>query len=347
MKKPRRILIPLIVVVAGAVYAFSSLGPRTLTLTGIVTTNDVIVSPQVAGQIGQLLVNEGDVVKKGQLLATITPDELRADTNYYAQNAAGLSSQVRESEAALRFEQSQTSQQTAQAESTLASIEAQVKAAAADLSVATSTYTRTQDLAKQQIASAQDLDQARAVADAARAKLDALKKQVEAQRATVALARANAAQVDMRKSQVQAMEHSQAAAAAQRSKADVRLAYTEIHAPIDGQVDVRAVRAGEYVNPGQPVVTLVNPDDLWVRADVEESYIDRVKIGDTLAVRLPSGAERSGVVFYRGVDAAYATQRDVSRTKRDIKTFEVRLRLDNKDRALAVGMTAYVSVPVR
>jgi len=95
------------------------------------------------------------------------------------------------------------------------------------------------------------------------------------------------------------------------------------------------------------VVTLVNPDDLWVRADVEESYIDRVKIGDTLPVRLPSGAERSGVVFYRGVDAAYATQRDVSRTKRDIKTFEVRLRLDNKDRALAVGMTAYVSVPVR
>src|SRR5689334_25205684 len=102
MNKPRRILIPLILVVAGAVYAFTSLGPKTLTLTGIVTTNDVIVSPQVAGQIGQLLVTEGDVVKKGQLLATITPDELRADTNYYAQSAAGLSSQVQESQAALR-----------------------------------------------------------------------------------------------------------------------------------------------------------------------------------------------------------------------------------------------------
>src|SRR4029453_8177488 len=140
MKNLRRILIPFVVVVAGAAYAFSSLRPKALTLTGIVTTNDVIVSPQVAGQVAQLLVAEGDVVKKGQLLATITPDELRADTAYYAQNAAGLSSQVRESEAALRFEQSQTSQQTAQAESTLASIEAQVKAAAADLSVATSTH---------------------------------------------------------------------------------------------------------------------------------------------------------------------------------------------------------------
>jgi HlyD family secretion protein len=95
------------------------------------------------------------------------------------------------------------------------------------------------------------------------------------------------------------------------------------------------------------VLTLVDPDDLWVRADVEESYIDRVRIGDTLPVRLPSGAERAGRVFFRGADAAYATQRDVSRTKRDIKTFEVRLRVDNRDRSLAVGMTAYVELPVR
>ena len=48
-----------------------------------------------------------------------------------------------------------------------------------------------------------------------------------------------------------------------------------------------------------------------------------------MTVRLPSGVERDGTVFYRGVDAAFATQRDVSRTKRDIKTFEVRLRVDN------------------
>jgi len=138
----------------------------------------------------------------------------------------------------------------------------------------------------------------------------------------------------------------QAAAAAQQTKADVRLAYTEVKAPIDGLVDVRAARAGEVVGAGQPIVTLINPDDLWVRADVEESYIDRIKLNDHLTVRLPSGAELDGVVFYRGVDAGYATQRDVSRTKRDIKTFEIRLRCDNKDRKLAVGMTAYVLLPV-
>jgi HlyD family secretion protein len=83
-----------------------------------------------------------------------------------------------------------------------------------------------------------------------------------------------------------------------------------------------------------------------VRADVEETYIDRVKMGDRLTVRLPSGEERQGEVFYRRVDAGFATQRDVSRTKRDIKTFEIRLRVDNKDRHLAVGMTTYVELPL-
>jgi len=346
MKKPR-LLIPLLLLVAGAAYAFTSLRPKALTLTGIVTTNDVVLSPQVAGQLAELRVSEGDSVTKGQILAVIAPEELRADTAYYAQSAAGVSSQVKESEAALRFEESATDHQTAQAVSNLAASEAQVQAAAADLQAARATYTRTQDLARQQIASAQDLDQSRAAAEAAQAKLEALRKQVEAQRAAVALARANAEQVAVRRNQVQASQHQEAAAVAQRAKADVRLAYTELHAPIDGFVDVRAARAGEYLNAGQPVLTLVNPDDLWVRADVEESYIDRVKIGDTLKVRLPSGVERTGIVFFRGADAAYATQRDVSRTKRDIKTFEVRLRVDNKDRALALGMTAYVALPVR
>jgi multidrug resistance efflux pump len=345
-RKPILFLLVLLLAAGAGVYAYKRMGPTALVLTGIVTTNDVIVSPQIGGQIAQLLVGEGDAVKKDQLVAVINPDELKADTAYFAQNVEGMSSQIRESEAALRLQERQTIDQIRQAESTLASIEAQVEAAVADVEQARLTFTRTQNLSRQGVVSPQELDAARTALTAAQAKLDALKKQVEAQRATVALARSNAEQILVRRSQVQTSEHMQAAATAQRTKADVRLRYTEIHAPIDGIVDVRAVRVGEIVAPGQPIVTLINPDDLWVRADIEESYIDRVRLGDTLTVRLPSGVEREGTVFYRGADAGFATQRDVSRTKRDIKTFEVRLRVDNRDRRLAVGMTAYVLLPV-
>ena len=347
MKRLRPLLI--LLVLGGLSYgAYYYLGrpPTELVLTGIVTTNDVVVSPQIAGQIRELKVVEGDTVKKDQLVALIRPDELLADSDFYMHSAAGLGSQVRESEAALRFQERQTGDQIKQAESTLASAEAQQMAATADLENAKLIFDRTRNLSQKGVEPPQALDQARTTFDAAEARLDSLKKQVEAQRSALALARANAEQVAVRRSQVQSTQQQEQAANAQRTKAEVRLAYAEVHAPIDGVVDVRAARVGEVVTPGQPIVTLINPDDLWIRADVEETYIDRVRIGDRMTIRLPSGDTREGTVFYRGVDAGFATQRDVSRTKRDIKTFEVRLRADNKDRRLAVGMTANVLLPV-
>jgi multidrug resistance efflux pump len=123
----------------------------------------------------------------------------------------------------------------------------------------------------------------------------------------VELARSNADQVTVRRSQLQANQKQQAAAAGAAREGRVRLGYTELHAPIDGIVDVRAARIGEVVTPGQPVVTLINPDDLWVRATSRETYIDRVRVGDRLKVRLPSGDDAAGHrSSYRGVDAAFA-----------------------------------------
>jgi HlyD family secretion protein len=111
-------------------------------------------------------------------------------------------------------------------------------------------------------------------------------------------------------------------------------------------VSVRAALQGEMVQVGAPIVTVVDIDHPWVEADVQETYEDDIQFGQKLTVQLPSGDELTGTVYFKGVENDYATQRDVSRTKRDIKTFEVRLRVDNSDRRLAVGMTAYVLLPV-
>ena len=346
--KRQRIGLVLLLIAGGGAAAYYVIRARAtdLVLTGIVTTNEVIVAPQISGQISRLLVKEGDTVARDQLLAVIVPDELKADTSYYSANTAGFSSQVREAQAALRFQQRQTGDQIRQAEATLAATEAQRAEAEADFENARLNLERNQGLVRENVITPQQFDQARTTFEAAKAHVDAIKRQVEAQRAALALAHANAEQVAVRESQLQTNQQQLAAATAQRAKADVRLGYTEIHSPIDGVVDVRATRTGEFVSQGQAIVTLINPDDLWVRADLEETYVDRVKLGDTLVVRFPSGLERQGTVFYRGVDAGFATQRDVSRTKRDIKTFEIRLRVDNNDRRLAVGMTSYVLLPV-
>ena len=333
------------VVVIGIIAAVVITRPGPLVLTGIVTTNDVIVSPQVSAQLTKVLVKEGDTVAANQLLATLSPDELRADQAFAAQSERGLGDQVAVSEAELRYQQQQTADQIKQAEANLAATIAQQQEAAANLNIARLSLTRSDAMLKAGAISNQDRDQAKTNYDVASARVNATTKQVESARAALSLAQSAAEQVAVRRGGVLAAQRGKAAASAQTTKADVRLAYTEIRAPIAGIVDVAAARAGEVVSPGQPIVTLIDPDNLWVRADVEESYIDAIKLGDSLTVRLPSGEEKRGAVFYRGVDAGFATQRDVSRTKRDIKTFEIRIRVDNKDRRLATGMTAYVVLP--
>jgi multidrug resistance efflux pump len=246
----------------------------------------------------------------------------------------------------LKYQELQTRDQIAQAEAALAAAQAQRAEAAAELERARLDFERAEGLFKHGIVSTQVADQARIAYLAAQAHVESFRKQVEAQQAVLALARANAEQIAMRHSALMANRHQLAAAGAQKEKAEVRLGYTEILAPIEGLVSVRAARQGEVVNAGQPILSLINPDDLWVRADVEETYIDRIRLGDRMPVRFPSGLERTGIVFFRGVDAGFATQRDVSRTKRDIRTFEIRLRVDNSDRRFYPGLTAYVTVPI-
>ena len=113
---------------------------------------------------------------------------------------------------------------------------------------------------------------------------------------------------------------------------------------VTGTVSVRAARQGEVLNVGQPIVTIVDLSDTWVRAAIPETQADHIGLGDTLRVRLPGGTISSGKVFYKAVEADFATQRDVNRRKRDIRTIVLKVRLDNPKGAYVPGMTAEVLV---
>ena len=110
-------LIPVVVIVGVGYGAwwYTSRPPTSLTLTGVVTTNHIVVSPQITGRISQLMAQEGDTVKAGQLIAVLSPDELREERAFYTYSAAGAGSQVAESEAALRLQERQSADQIAQA----------------------------------------------------------------------------------------------------------------------------------------------------------------------------------------------------------------------------------------
>ncbi len=294
-----------------------------MVLTGVVTTDAIMVSPEISGRIEFLEVGQGQEVTNGQELARIQPRVQLADLSYYA-SAEGSS----------LADLDQARAEVAEEKAALKEALANLGRSRADAENARLNLLRIGLLYSNNVESIQSFDQARTTDTASQAG-------VESSRAQWALAQARLSSAEARMNSVRLQME---AAGAQKQRADAFLDYTHIMAPTNGVVDTRVVLQGEMVNAGQTILTLINPDDLWVRADVEETYVEQIRLGDVLPVKLPSGDILSGTVFYRGVDADYATQRDVSRTKRDIRTFEIRLRCDNRDRRLAVGMTAYVIV---
>jgi multidrug resistance efflux pump len=298
-------------------YLFSTNHATDLVLMGTVDANVVTVSPVIAGRIVRLAVQEGQDVKAGDLVAVLDSAELASARD--AASAQALS----------------TTGDTAGA---VANAEAGLSASRAALAEATANRTnqealtgRTVALAATGVASAQDRDAAVEALKAARAREQAAKDQVAAAGAALRAARARTLQA--------------AAARAQTSQAETRVGYTRVLAPVSGKVTVLAAREGEVVGIGGAIATITDLSQTWVYAGIPETQADALQVGDPVAVRMPSGARVEGRLIVKSAEGDFATQRDVSRIKRDIKTVRLKLLIPNPGERYVPGMTAEVLIP--
>jgi len=341
-----RFLIILGIILAASTIYYLVSTPRSsdLVLIGTVDSNQIIVSPQMQGRIAKLLVDEGTQVKQGDLIAVLDPSELEAEARAAAAMIDSLRSQVSATQATKEATQGSTSSNVVNAQARLQSARAQLLQAEATLQRTESDSRRMIELAKQGVASDQDRVQAESNLKAQLATVQSLKDQVSAADADLNAALANTHQAHAAASTVQSTRAQLANAEAQLKEAEVRLGYTKIYAPVSGTVSVRAAREGEVLTAGQPIVTLMDLGDTWVRAAIPETESDHIGLGDTLRIRLPGGTLTSGKVFFKSPEADFATQRDVSRRKRDIRTIVLKVRLDNPKGDYVPGMTAEVLV---
>ena len=338
------ILLGIIFVIAAIYYFFSVDHSKDLVLIGTVDSNQVIVSAQVEGRIQKLLVDEGTPVKAGDLIAVLDPSELQTQEAAAAANIASLQHKVSEMQHTEKSTSGSTSSDVANARAMLSSAKAQLLQAKAALDRTESDSRRMIELAKAGVQSEQDRVQAETNLQAAQATAQAQQELVKAAEANLNSAIARTQQANAAKSTVQSTEADLKNAIAQKNQAVVRLGYTNVYAPVTGTVSVRAARQGEVVNIGAPIVTIVDLTDTWARVAIPETYSDHIGYGDVLRVRLPGGTITSGKVFFKGVEGDFATQRDVSRRKRDIRTIVLKVRLDNPKGAVVPGMTAEVLV---
>jgi multidrug resistance efflux pump len=338
------ILLGVLFLIAMVFYLATTPRGSDLDLIGTVDANQLVVSPQVGGRIAKLVVDEGTRVKQGDLIASLDPSELEAQARGAAATIDSLRSQVSASRATSAATQGSTTSSVANAQARLEVARAQLVQAEAMLTRTESDSRRSIELAQQGVVSDQERVQAEMNLKAQQATVASLQQQVTAAQADLNTAMANTHQANAAASTVTATRGQLLNAEAQLKEAEVRLGYTKIYAPVTGTVSVRAAREGEYLNPGSPIVTIVDFTDTWVRAAIPETQSDHIGLGDTLRVRLPGGTETSGKVFFKSAEADFATQRDVSRSKRDIRTIVLKVRLENPKGAYVPGMTADVLV---
>jgi HlyD family secretion protein len=338
------ILLSALLAIAGLYYVFSTPGGNDLVLVGTVDSNQIVVSPQVGGRIAKLLVEEGTPVKQGDLIAELDPAELEAQERAAAATIASLRSKVSESEFTHRSTKGSTSSDVTNAQARLQSARAQLAQAEAMLTRVESDSRRIIGLAQAGVASEMEKVQAEQNLKAQQASVQALRDQMHATQAELDSAVARTNQAGAAQSTVASTQAQLANARAQLKEAEVRLGYTKIYAPVTGTVLVRAAREGEVLIAGQAIVTIVDLSDTWVRAAIPETDADHIGLGDSLRVRLPGGTITQGKVFFKAAEADFATQRDVGRRKRDIRTIVLKVRLDNPKGAYVPGMTAEVLV---
>ena len=225
------------------------------------------VAPKVQAFVSEVRVEENQHVNAGDTLVVLDDRDLsvrlaQAEADYAAALAAS-GSRGRAGQAVAQLAMSQAQAQSSQA--TVASAEAGYRKASADLE-------RIRGLAAQKIVPAQQLDGAQAAYDAAVANLEAARRQASA--ATSAVTASGAA--------VSGAAARVASARAAVENARLQLSYTVITAPASGVVGRRSVERGALVQVGQTLMSVIPDRDVWVTANLKETDMADVVVGDSV-----------------------------------------------------------------
>lgn len=341
--KKKVIVIAAVLALAGVFFAFYNLREKddgTIRTSGIVEGIEVNLASKISGRISEICCSEGESIQEGQVAARIESSDLKASVEQAAAGVERARADVRAAEAGVE-----------NAKANVLNTDAEIKSAEADLEKARvqrekakRDMQRADELFKKDFIAKDSFEQTVSQYDSTVAEEKAAAAELKA-----AAARKNAveAQLDASASQLNAsnarIKESEAALAFSRSKLDD----ATIYSPASGAVIFKALEKGENVTPGSVILTIVELAGLYVRADIEETLAGPVTLGSDALVTIESlpGKVFKGKVSEIGRYAEFATQRDVTRGRQDIKTFRVKIRVGDTGGILKPGMTVSVEIP--
>ena len=379
-------IIPILVVVAVlAVVGFFLLRRNTeasgaLAFSGNIELTEVKISFKTAGKMVDLLVKEGDPVKKGMVIARLDDAQLSSQRDAQRATLAAAQSQLVQLQTGIEYQSETVDGNVAaskadqrQADARLRELQAgsrpqeiqearaAVEAARTEQTRAANDWQRAQTLYKNDDISTAQYDQFRAASERAAAALrqseerlalvvegprketiEGARAQTERAKAGSQIAEASRLELKRRQQEVEARRADIERARAQLAVIESQLGDCEIASPIDGVVLVKSAEPGETVAAGATIVTLGDVDHPWLRGYVNETQIGRLKLDAPVRVATDSypGKTYQGRVSFISSEAEFTPKQIQTAEERVKLVYRIKVDLPNPNRELKRNMPA-------
>ena len=335
-------------------YSWFHRGDPPLTASGTLEARNINVGSKEGGRVTKVLASEGDRLEANQLLVTFEDAELaarllqsrgkleQAQANLAKMLHGSRPEEIEEAQAAGRLPNGSNGYRAEE----IAQSQADLARARADMANAQINFHRTKQLADAGVYSRQQLDDASARLEMAKAQVESLEHGV-----TVAQGRLREASAVQKRtergSRVEDIASARAAvtlAQGELDEAEARYAEREVRVPTAVVVEAMDIRPGDLLLPSAPLAKVLEADQLYVMVYVPQTEIGRVHIGDKAEVTVDSFPHRSFPARVEQIrqQAEFLPRNVQTREERVHEVMGVKLRVDNSSSLLRAGVNADV-----
>lgn len=392
MKKRKGILSLAIVLAGGIIFYYWQFQSReisesTIQVSGNIEATTIDVAFKISGKIDKRLVDEGDIVKEGQLIATLEHKDLLAQKAKAEATLETARSRLPALEKNIDYQDQATTQEISQAQAAvenakarlqqlldgsrpqeIQSAKAGVDQALADMEKKKADMDRAKKLYQDKYIAAQDWDAAKTAYDMAVAnykkaqenydlvvegprkeEIAAGRAQLEQSQAALRLTKTHRIQIDVLKKELATAQGQVKEAASALEVIQTQIEYSNLYAPTSGVVLVKNAEPGEFVVPGGAVVTLGQIEKPWLKAFINESDLGRVKLGQKVSVTTDTypAKEYPGKVTFISSEAEF-TPKNVQTAKERVKlVYRIKVGLENPQNELKPGMPADAQIQIK
>ncbi|WP_188055693.1 HlyD family secretion protein [Oryzomonas rubra] len=244
----------------------------------------VTIASRLDGWLVTRPVIEGDHVRKGQVLGELDTRDAKLRLATLENNLAAHDAQIREITIQRDTTEKTTTAGIADARAQVTAAREAVAGIAPQAELARADFARSDALVGQGAVSRENWDHAHSTKLQNEASLRQARSQLTARQATLAQTVAQRGQVAMLGQQIEVLRRERAALASQVEQVRQEIADRTLRAPCDGIVDRTFIHAGDYVQAGQWLMMLHDPNDIWVEANVKETAVGKVRVGQPVNV---------------------------------------------------------------